>query len=312
MRHLPALRLARGKYLAALPDTPRARLVKWLALLRPFLLVLAVLALARPQLEEREIKVQSLGVDLMVVLDLSSSMLARDLTQASSSNDRLGMAKTVLSEFLAGRPGDRIGLIAFAARPYPASPLTLDHTWLNTTVTRLQVGSIEDGTAIGDAILAAINHLRSGGLEAAQGKRQAIILITDGRDNAGTTQPLTAAAVAKRLGIRVHTIGVGSRGPAVIPVENPLGGTMLRRVDADLDEATLGAIAQVTGGHYFRADDPATLRRVFQTINRMEKQPSEQTVHVALADLFPALLLTVLVLVLTESFLATTLLRRIP
>ena len=318
-RHAPALAMADGEQIKALPDTLRTRCARALPLLRLLLLVLAILALARPQIIEREVKVHSEGVDLVLALDLSTSMLAEELAGSQPRKNRLTIAKEVLAGFLKGRQGDRIALVAFAARPYPAAPLTLDHDWLQSAVAQLQSGAIEDGTAVGDAILAALNRLRSGPAEgraeknsSGQSKSQAIILITDGRSNAGASTPGLAAAAARKLGIRVHTIGIGSVGQAVIPVESPLGGTTYRAVQADLDETSLREIASTTDGHYFRADDQDLLRRAFQEIDLLEKRPIESQVFFSYRELFPALLLAMLALGLTELGLRTTLLRTLP
>jgi Ca-activated chloride channel family protein len=310
-RNGPTLAFADGTQLAVLPDTLRARCARRLPWLRLALLALAVVALARPQAIERETKVRSEGVDLVVALDLSTSMLAEDLQGGEPRKNRLAMAKDVLNDFIGGRRGDRIGLVAFAARPYPAAPLTSDHAWLQAAVARLQTGAIEDGTAIGDAILAALNRLR-GNASPSQARSQAVILITDGRSNAGATTPQRAAAAARTLGIRIHAIGIGSRGPAVIPVADPLGGVHYRRVEADLDEGVLGEIAATTGGRYFRADDRGALAQVFAAIDRLEKRPLEETVYFTYDELFAPLLLAVLALLVIELALRATLLRTLP
>jgi len=313
-RIAPALHIADGARIEALPDTLRVRCARALPLLRLVLLALAILALARPQLIEREVTVHSEGVDLVVALDLSTSMLAEDLAGGEPRKNRLTIAKEVLAGFLQGRRGDRIALVAFAARPYPAAPLTLDHDWLQTAVAQLQTGAIEDGTAIGDALLAALNRLRDGPAEgnAGHAKSQAIILMTDGRSNAGSATPRLAAAAARTLGIRVHTIGIGASGAAVIPVDDPLGGTTYRAVQADLDESSLREIASTTGGSYFRADDRDVLAKAFADIDRLEKRRSEEKVFFSYEELFPALLLAVLALGVAELGLRTTLLRTLP
>ncbi len=310
-RGAPALTIADGAQLRALPDTFRARCGRWLPWLRLLLLALAIVALARPQAVARETKVRSEGVDLVVVLDLSTSMLAEDLQGGVPRKNRLTIAKEVLADFIGGRRGDRIGLVAFAARPYPAAPLTLDHAWLQAAVARLQTGAIEDGTAIGDALLAALNRLR-GSSSARPAASQAVILVTDGRSNAGATTPQLAAAAARTLGVRIHAIGIGSRGPAVIPVADPLGGTLYRRVQADLDEVALKEIATGTGGAYFRADDKGGLTRVFEAIDRLEKRPIEETVFFTYDELFAPLLLGALALLMAELSLRATLLRTLP
>lgn len=311
----PAHPIADGMQMGALPDTFRARCGRFLPYLRLLLLALAILALARPQMIEREIRVHSEGVDLVVALDLSTSMLAEDLQGSERRKNRLTMAKEVLADFVRGRRGDRIGLVAFAARPYPAAPLSLDHEWLQATIAQLQTGVIEDGTAIGDALLAALNRLRgktSNKQAKDQSRSRAVIIITDGRNNAGIASPQLAASAAKAMGIRVHAIGIGSRGPAVIPLEDPMGGTLYRQVQADLDEAVLREIAVITGGSYFRADDRASLERVIREIDRLEKRPIEEKVFFNYREMFPVLLFGALALGIAEWILRLTLLRRLP
>ncbi len=316
-RRAAALHLPDGAQIEALPDTLRSRLARFLPVLRVLLVALAITALARPQVIERETKVRSEGVDLMVVLDISTSMLAEDLrARAPVKNvprgdapprNRLAMAKSVLAGFIRGRPADRIGLVAFAARPYPAAPLTLDHDWLLGAVTRLQTGAIEDGSAIGDALLAALNRLRD-----RPAASRAVILVTDGRNNAGAATPDLAAAAARTLGIRVHAIGIGSRGPAVIPIEDPLGGLLYRRVDVDLDEANLRGIAATTGGSYFLAEDRGSLVEVFRAIDRLESRPIEEKALFAYRELYTGLLLGVLALLMGDLALRASWLRTLP
>ena len=306
-RGTPALPFSGGAGVHGLPDTPRARLARLLPYLRLPVLVLALLALARPQVIERETKVRSQGMDLVLALDLSTSMLAEDPREPIPRENRLGMAKGVLRDFIRGRGGDSIGLVAFAARPYPAAPLTLDHEWLQGALERLDAGAIEDGTALGDAILAALNRLRD-----RPAQSRAVILVTDGRSNAGAVSPALASAAAKALGIRVHAIGIGSRGEAVLPVPSPLGGTSYRRVEADLDEAALRGIAGASGGSYFRADDRDMLAGVFREIDRLEKSTAEQKVYFSYRELYPPLLLAALALLLAEFALRRTVLRRLP
>lgn len=306
-RRRPAFPVSGSVRPSALPDTLRTRFARLLPFIRLPVLALAVIALARPQAVERETKVRSEGVDLVVALDLSTSMLAEDSGGKGKGKNRLAMAREVLGNFIRERHGDRLGLVAFAARPYPAAPLTLDHDWLLKTIDRLDAGSIEDGTALGDAILAAMNRLRD-----RPAKSRAIIIVTDGRNNAGASSTQLAASAARTLGIRVHAVGIGSRGPAVIPVESPLGGTVYRQVDADMDEATLREIAAITGGSYFRADDPAALARVFRVLDRLEKRPAEEKVFFTFRELYPPFLLAALALLLLEWSLRHAWLRRIP
>ena len=197
--------------------------------------------------------------------------------------------------------------IAFAARPYPVAPLTLDHQWLNGVLDQLEIGGIEDGTALGDALLAAVNRLH-----ASPAASRAIVVITDGRNNAGAVQPLVAAQAAHTLGIRVHTIGIGGEGAALFPVEDPLGGVTYRQVAADLDEATLRGIAQTTGGRFYRAADAAALQNVFTEIDLLERRPIEEKVSISYRELFSPVLLAALLLLVGDTLLRTTWLRRNP
>jgi Ca-activated chloride channel family protein len=287
-----------------LPETLRSRLARLLPYLRLAVLALVITALARPQAIERESLVQSRGMDLVLALDLSTSMLAEEQGREGRGENRLAAAKTVLAQFIGGRKHDRIGLVAFAGRPYPAAPLTLDHQWLKAIVQRLDTNSIEDGTALGDAILAGVNRLRQ-----RPAKSRALILITDGRNNAGA-EPKLAAQAAKALGVRVHAIGIGSRGSAVIPVPSPLGGTVYRRLELELDSAALKGVAEATGGCYFEADDATVLSRVFAEIDRLERTPIEEKVFFSYAELFRPLLVAALLLFCAELMLRGGWLRR--
>jgi Ca-activated chloride channel family protein len=270
-------------------------------------IVLGVIALARPQLQQREATVTSRGIDLLLALDVSTSMLAVDRTASAHDRSRFQIARDVTRDFISRRSGDRIGMIAFAARPYPIAPLTLDHQWLNDVIDQLEIGNIEDGTALGDGLLAAVNRLN-----ASPSASRAIVVITDGRNNAGTVPPLIAAQAAHTLGIRVHAIGIGGQGAAAFPVEDPLGGVTYRQVAADLDVATLHGIAQTTGGRFYRATDAAALQNVFAEINLLERRPIEEKVNISYRELFPSLLLAALLLLVVDTILRTTWLRRNP
>jgi len=290
--------------IAPLPKTLRQRLAQLHPWLQGAALICMIVALARPQLVRQETTVTLQGVDIVIALDLSTSMLAVDRGATDRSRSRLVIAREVTRDFIARRPGDRIGFVAFAARPYPVAPLTLDHDWLTTVLDRLEVGSIEDGTALGDGILAAVNRLRS-----SRAGSRTVVLLTDGRSNVGETAPRTAAAAARALGIRVHTIGIGAKAPALFPVADPMGGITWREVSADLDEAALREIAAITGGSSFRADDAAALRSVFLQIDRLEKRPIEEKRHLNARELFAPLLLTALLLILSSQTLRSTWLR---
>ncbi|MDD2856581.1 MAG: VWA domain-containing protein [Desulfuromonadaceae bacterium] len=302
----PSITIPDGTLLLRLPETICSRAVKMLPWMRLAALLLLVVALARPQSIMRETRTLTKASDLMIALDLSSSMLAEDSAKGGSVKNRLMVSKEVLGSFLQKRTGDRIGLIAFAALPYSAAPLTLDHVWLNSAIERLQVGAIEDGTALGDALLAALNRLRD-----KKNDSSTVILISDGRNNTGTS-PEEAAAAAAALGIRVYTVGIGSTGGAFFPVDDPLGGGSYTRMEADLDEPTLRAIAASTGGKYFRADDKPGMEKVFLDIDALEKQRIEQKLYFSYQELFPFCAVTALLLFLASELLGMTLLKRIP
>jgi Ca-activated chloride channel family protein len=301
----PSLPVADERLFLRLPETFRSRAARLLSWFWLPLLTLLILALARPQSVARETTLIKKAADLMIALDLSTSMLAEDSGQNGSHKNRLAVAKDALTDFLVKRSGDRIGVIAFAARPYPAAPLTLDHAWLKEAVGRLQVGAVEDGTALGDALLAALNRLRN--KPAGTG---AVILITDGRNNSGS-KPEQASAVALAMGIRVHTVGIGSVGSAIFPTEDLLGGISYRQMEADLDEATLRSIAASTGGKYFRGDNQNGMEQIFSAIDILEKSPVEQKIFFSYRELFPFYVMAALILFLIVRLLDLTLLRRI-
>ncbi|MDD2732470.1 MAG: VWA domain-containing protein [Desulfuromonadaceae bacterium] len=292
---------------AEIPPTIRSRCAASLPGVRILAIMLVVIALARPQLQLREATATSRGIDLLLALDVSTSMLAVDRAVSANDRSRFKIARKVTRDFISRRSGDRIGMIAFAARPYPVAPLTLDHQWLNGVLDQLEIGGIEDGTALGDGLLAAVNRLR-----ASPAKSRAIVLVTDGRNNAGSVQPLVAAQAAHTLGIRVHTVGIGGQGAAAFPVEDPLGGVTYRQVTADLDEATLRGIARTTGGQFYRATDGAALRKVFAEIDLLERRPIEEKVSISYRELFPPVLLAALLLLTVDTILRTTWLRRNP
>jgi Ca-activated chloride channel homolog len=274
--------------------------MRWLSL------ALLILGLARPQLGEGQAKVTASGIDIVVALDLSGSMQSEDFTLRGEQVNRLIMAKDVLRDFVRKRTNDRIGLVAFAGRAYIAAPLTLDHDFLLQNLERLQLGSIEDGTAIGSALTAALNRLKD-----IRSKSKIVILMTDGQNNAGKVPPLTAAEAAQALGVKVYTIGVGTRGHAPMPV-NVFGVKRYQMVPVDIDEETLTEIAKRTGGKYFRADKAETLRQIYAEIDRMEKTEVEVKKYERYQELFPWVVLPGLVLVLLELILANTVWRKLP
>src|SRR5262249_54539427 len=222
----------------------RRRLV--LVGLRSAVVVLAAFAMARPQAGSAATKLHRGGVDVVLAVDVSGSMLSEDFTLGSARASRLDVVKSAVKEFVAARPEDRIGLVLFAARPYTQCPLTLDHGWLLQNLDRASVGMIEDGTAIGAGIASAVNRLR-----ASTAKSKLVVLLTAGQQNAGRVTPQTAADAAAALGIKVYTIGASTRGMAPYPMRDPFGNKVYRPVPVDIDEETLKKVAATTHARYF-------------------------------------------------------------
>jgi Ca-activated chloride channel family protein len=224
-----------------------------------------IVGLARPQRIDSQTTVTANGIDIVLALDVSGSMQALDFKVDNTRVNRIAVVKSVVATFIDERANDRIGLIAFAGAPYIVSPVTLDHDWLQKNLERINVGIGDDGTAIGSAIAAAVNHLRT---TAALSK--VVILLTDGVNNSGKIPPLAAAEAARALGVKVYTIGVGVRGKAPIPVRDQAGGSHVIMAYVDVDEATLKAVANETGGQFYRATDTDSLQKIYEQINRYE------------------------------------------
>jgi Ca-activated chloride channel family protein len=250
-----------------------------------------IVGLARPQRTQSETTVTANGIDIVLALDISGSMQALDFKVDNTRVNRIAVVKSVVSKFIDERPNDRIGLIAFAGAPYLVSPLTLDHDWLQQNLERINVGVSDDGTAIGSAIAAAVNHLR-----ATTTKSKVVILLTDGVNNTGKIPPLAAAEAARTLGVKVYTIGVGVRGKAPIPIRDEAGKTHVVMAYVDVDEATLQTVANDTGGQFYRATDTDSLQKIYEQINRYETSAQsvekfEQVEELYRWALFPSLAL---------------------
>lgn len=285
----------------------RSRAGQFLAALRWLTLALFIVAMARPQLVESETSVKASGVDIVVALDLSGSMESEDFRLRGERVNRLTIAKDVLKKFVERRPSDRIGLVAFAGKAYIAAPLTLDHGFLEQNIDRLTLHSIEDGTAIGSGLSAAINRLRE-----VQSKSKIIILMTDGQNNSGKVPPLTAAEAAEALGIKVYTIGVGTRGTAPMPRINVFGQKDYVQVQVDIDEDTLKAVSNKTGGKYYRADSTETLRSIYDDIDKLEKTEREMKKYLRVEELFPVAVIPALTFLMLEILLSHTIWRKLP
>lgn len=275
--------------------------LRWVAL------VLIVLALCRPQVPLDDSRIETEGIDIVLALDSSTSMLAEDFELNGRRENRVEVIKAVVKNFVEARSNDRLSLVVFAARAYTACPLTLDHDWLLTNLERIKAGMLEDGTAIGSGIAAALNRLRN-----SQAKSKVIILLTDGRNNAGKISPQTAAEAAAALKVKIYTIGAGAKGPVPYPVQDFFGNKTYQKVSIDLDEEALTKIASVTGGQFFRATDTETLRRIYQEIDQLEKTPMQEKGYQEYKELFAPFLVLGLFLLLFEVVLTNTLLRRIP
>jgi Ca-activated chloride channel homolog len=279
-----------------------------LLLLRGATLLLVVVAFARPQLGRSESKIRTEGIDIVLVLDISGSMQAMDYEKLGQRQSRIDAVKDVVREFIRARPNDRIGMVVFGTRAYVASPLTLDHDWLDRNLNRVRIGLVEGNTAIGAGIGTAVNRLRD-----TKAKSKVIVLLTDGGENVRNPPALEAAKAAKEFNVRVYTIGAGSQGLAPIPVYDPAGNLLgYRQIQADLDEDLLKQIAAATGGQYFRAADTASLRKTYAQIDSMEKQKVETLAYEEWQELFPWFLAPGLGCLLLAVTLEQTRLRRLP
>lgn len=297
-----AIRISSVAGVVRAPRTVRYYLRHLPFVLRAAAFALIVVALARPQDVEQNVRTNTEGIDIMLAIDVSGSMLARDFKP-----DRITAAKEVAGSFIADRYGDRIGLVAFAGEAFTQSPLTTDQSTLQTLLARIRSGLIEDGTAIGNGLATAVNRLRE-----SEAKSKVIILLTDGVNNRGEIAPLTAAEIAKAQGIRVYTIGVGTEGMAPYPAIDMFGNITFVNQKVEIDEKTLTAISDMTGGKYFRATDKAKLKAIYDEINQLEKSKVEVTEHISYHELYLAWALAALGLLLAEFLLSNLVLKRIP
>lgn len=282
--------------------------VGWIVGLLPILAAaLMIVGLARPQRTHSRTEVTVNGIDIVLGLDVSGSMQALDFSVGNSPVNRIAVVKSVVSQFIEERPNDRIGLIAFAAYPYIVSPLTLDHDWLQQNLERVDVGVGDDGTAIGSAIAAAVNHLRT-----TAAKSKVVILLTDGVNNSGKISPLAAAEAARALGVKVYTIGVGVRGKAPLPVRDEAGRIHVIMASVDVDEKTLQAVAGETGGRFYRATDRDSLREIYEQINRFETSAQSVQRFEHVEELYRWVLYPALCLLALGFLLQQTRFRRLP
>jgi Ca-activated chloride channel family protein len=300
----PRLAFPDASGLSALPASPWVRLERLLPWLRGGAIVLAVVALARPQAGSSLTTVSSNGVDIVIALDISGSMRCED----TRSKNRLKVAKECIARFVAGRPEDRLGVVTFGSVATTRCPLTLDHEMLMRFIEDVDFAPPgEDRTALGMGLATAVNRMR-----ASKAKSKVVVLVTDGRNNAGQLGPESAAEAARALGFKVYTIGVGSEGEVPCLVDDPQVGRRYVQIQADFDEAGLRKIAESTGARYFRAADAGGFAKAFSEIDALEKTEIESRVRTLYTEKFGQALLPAGLLVGFELLLAGTRLRRIP
>jgi Ca-activated chloride channel family protein len=292
------------KHVKNIPVSWRQRLRKNLYVVRLLILAAIIIGLARPQSGTRQQEITAEGIDIMMVLDVSTSMLAEDF----KPKNRIVAAKEVAEEFIKGRRNDRIGLVIFAGEAFTQCPLTLDYGVLIQLLDKVKVAPRDwDGTAIGNGIATAVARLKD-----SKAKSKVIILLTDGRNNAGEINPLTAAQIAQTFDIKMYTIGAGSRGTALYPYDDPIFGRRYVNIPVDIDEDMLKKIAAQTDGEYFRATDSEKLRSIYSEINDMEKTKIHVKEFTKYKELYVNYAGAGIVLLILEVLLANTWLRKLP
>jgi Ca-activated chloride channel family protein len=265
-------------------------------------------ALAQPRLQKSTTEVKASGVDIVVALDMSGSMISEDFEVRGERVNRFNMARSVLKGFIDKRPNDRIGLVLFASQAFIGTPLTLDHDFVQANLDRLEIGAInENSTAIGDGLGTAVNRLRD-----LKAKSKIVILMTDGQNNSGKLEPLLAAEAAASLKVKVYTVGIGMRGQAPMPGRDMFGRKIYQMMPVDIDEETLQKIADKTGGKYYRADNAEKFKQIYDEIDKLEKTEASVKKYTQFTELFAWLVATGLAILLIEFVLAQTAFRRLP
>lgn len=311
-----ALTFSSTAALRSLGKSSAARAGKFLRALMFLSLAFFAVAMARPQLGKSLTQVEASGIDIMLALDVSGSMLTKDFTIGGEQATRIDAIKAVTRKFIEARPNDRIGIIAFAGRPYVVSPMTLDHDWLLKNLERVKIGLVEDGTAIGSGMSAAANRLND-----KRSKSRVIVLLTDGENNTGKIPPNTAAEAIKALKIRFYAIGAGINGIAPTPVFNPqngkpvtdmFGNILYQNQRVHFNEAGLKEVAKIADGQFYRATDTQSLEQIFADIDKLEKTTVSVKKYQQYRDLFPGLIATGLGLLLAQLLLAQTIWKKLP
>lgn len=302
-RHQVSLGYSNNSFLKKGSLSLRAMMFGFLPLARALAFALFVFALARPVQVTEEKEYQTNGVDIVIAMDISGSMLAEDF----KPENRMAVAKQEAIKFIKGRENDRIGMVVFAKKAYTQCPLTTDYNILTQLIDQIQIGMIADGTAIGMGLATSVNRLR-----ASNAKSKVIILITDGSNNAGNIDPVTAAELAKAFNIKVYSICIGRGGMVPFPVNDPLFGKRYIQADVEIDEMTLKRIADITGGLFFRARDPQSLNEIYEKINALEKTEIKVKEYRSYNELFSLFLVPALLVLLIEVLLSRTLLLKVP
>ena len=278
-----------------------------LKILRALSLLLMITALSRPRTSLENIWQESEAVDIMLIVDVSSSMLAEDFSIGSTRYSRIDVVKRVIKDFIAEREQDRIGIVAFAGEPMIVCPLTTDYSVLSEFLETVRVGMLPDNTAIGDAVGFGVNRIRK-----SMAKSRIIILLTDGANNAGMIDPVLSADLAAAKNIKVYTIGAGKNGPVPFPIDNPFFGKSYQYVETPVDEGLLKKIADKTGGKYYRATSTEDLKDIYSEINRMEKTKIKTSKSLEYKERFPYFLIPGILLLLLELLLSNTVFLKVP
>ncbi len=296
-----AIKISDSKIFLNTGSSLKVKLIHLPFALKMLALALLILALARPQSFSSGTNFNTEGIDIAIVLDISGSMLAEDFKP-----NRLEAAKKITDKFIEGRISDRIGLVIFSRVAFTQCPLTIDYSVLRNLLKEIKSGMLEDGTAIGNAIANGVNRLKN-----SDAKSKVIILMTDGVNNAGEIAPQSASEIAKAYGIKIYSIGVGTRGEAPYPVQTPFG-IRYQMVPVEIDEALLKSISDNTGGKYFRATNNKALEEIYNKIDSMEKTKVEITSYRTAAELFSYLMLPALILFILDLLLSKTIFRKLP
>jgi Ca-activated chloride channel homolog len=311
-----ALTFSSTAALRSLGKSSAARAGRFLRAMMLLSVAFFAIAMSRPQLGKSLTQVEASGIDIILALDVSGSMLTKDFTIGGEQATRIDAIREVTRKFIEARPNDRIGIIAFAGRPYVVSPMTLDHDWLLKNLERVKIGLVEDGTAIGSGIAAAANRLND-----KRSKSHVIVLLTDGENNTGKIPPNTAAEAIKALKIHFYAIGAGINGIAPTPVFNPqngkpvtdmFGNIMYQNQRVHFNEAGLKEVAKIADGQFYRATDTRSLEQIFSDIDKLEKSTVSVKKYQQYRDLFPVCIATGLGLLVAQLLLSQTIWKKLP